>query len=293
MIITNKYNLPEAFMGALKAHDDEYQGSRGETDISATQLIKPPLVLQLYKQKDGEIIEDVSDRIYSIFGSAVHKILEENTETTGTAEQRLFMDCDGWKVSAQGDHLSKDGVLSDYKVTGVFKVQLGDYEEYEEQLNVLCYLYKEAGLTVEKLQIVALVRDWSIRKKRFARLRGQVYPDAPAVVIPIPMWTSEKTHLYIKERVALHKRYEGVALEDIEECTPKEKWQSPSTYAVMKKGQKNAIRGGVCDTLAQAYKKLEEMEKKSGEFYIEERPEEEIRCADYCHPELCPYKKEK
>lgn len=292
MILTNKYNLPESFINAIIAHDEEYQAGRGDTDISATQLIKPPLVVQILKQKSDEIVEDVSDRIYSILGSATHKILEDNVETTGTAEQRLFIEVNDWVVSAQGDHLATDGTLTDYKVTGLFKIQKGDFTEYEQQLNILNYIYNQNGYEVKKLQIVAVLRDWSKRKLRFARLRGKNdYPEAPVKVINIPMWTPEKTHQYILERVKLHQQYDGKPLEEVVECTKEEKWQDASKYAVMKEGNANAVRGGVKETLAEAQIKLEELkEAKKGNFYIEERPEAAIRCEDYCHEEFCPYR---
>lgn len=294
MILTNRYNLPESFTLAVKSHDEDYQAGRGETDISATQLIKPPLVVQILKQRGDEIVEDISDRIYSILGSAVHKILEDNVETTGTAEERIFMEVNGWTISAQGDHLSVDGTLTDYKVTGLYKIQKEDYDDYEKQLNILNYLYSSQGYEIKKLQIVAVLRDWSKRKLRFARIRNdKSYPESPVKVINIPIWTPERTYQYIEERVKLHQKYDGIALEDVIECSREEKWQDPSTYAVMKEGQKNAIRGGVKETLAEAQVKLDEMkETKKGNFYIEERPEAAVRCEDYCYPELCPYREE-
>jgi hypothetical protein len=96
MKFTNNHNLPESFVNFVRA--DKY--SRGDADISVTQLIDSPRVRLLRNDKADEMETDVSDRVWSLFGTAVHHILEStNASHAVTMEERLFMEVDGWKLS--------------------------------------------------------------------------------------------------------------------------------------------------------------------------------------------------
>ena len=70
MIITNKFGLPKPFENIAK--NPSY--SKGKAHISATSLLNSPKIVTLLKKYDDELEQDVSDMIWSIFGSAVHKI---------------------------------------------------------------------------------------------------------------------------------------------------------------------------------------------------------------------------
>ena len=72
MKITNKAGLPEAIVQAVRA--DPYD--KGAARFSVTELIGPPIIRLLHQQHDDEVEEDAADRIWSLFGSAVHGILE-------------------------------------------------------------------------------------------------------------------------------------------------------------------------------------------------------------------------
>ena len=59
--ITNKYGLPSSLYNALA--NDPYVGGG---DISITRLIAPPRIVALRKRHEAEIVEDASDRIWSL-----------------------------------------------------------------------------------------------------------------------------------------------------------------------------------------------------------------------------------
>ena len=78
MKITNHFNLPQPLVDSVKS-DEWYE--KGDCDISVTQLIGPPQIRLLSEKHKDELEQDVTDRIFMLFGSAVHNILEKaNTD---------------------------------------------------------------------------------------------------------------------------------------------------------------------------------------------------------------------
>ena len=72
MKLTNKFNLPQTFMNVL----ERPTYSKGKAHLSATELLMPPQIAQLRKTHWEDLEEDVADRIWAIFGTAIHSILE-------------------------------------------------------------------------------------------------------------------------------------------------------------------------------------------------------------------------
>jgi hypothetical protein len=68
-ILTNKYNLPDTLVQAVKQDSHKMAGT-----ISVTELIDSPRIRILKKQHDYEV--DVSDLLYALMGTALHHILE-------------------------------------------------------------------------------------------------------------------------------------------------------------------------------------------------------------------------
>lgn len=280
MNLTNKSNLPEAIIKALQ--NDGYNS--GDSDFTATSLLKPARLAALEKRHKDEAQEDAEDGLYRLYGQIAHGILERANEAD-LSEKRFFAEFKGYKVSAQIDTLSlKDGVLSDFKFSTAwgFKKDSDPKPEWCAQLNIQLELMRANGLDAQKLQIVGLLRDWQISKAK----EDSNYPQKPIVILDIPMWSRKTTQLFIEMRIAAH-----VAAEvSLPECTPEERWSKPDTWAVIKKGQKRAINGGVqlAEDLAKAVQ-----EKTPGTF-IEHRPGESVRCKNYCRvSSFCnQYKKE-
>lgn len=81
----------------------------------------------------------------------------------------------------------------------------------------------------------------------------------------------------MKTKIAEYKQYKDLADDDIPPCTPKERWDKPTTYAVMKPGNKRATR--VMDTADEAEKLAVDLGKGC---YVETRTGESVRCAEYC-----------
>ncbi|MGA0134226.1 MAG: hypothetical protein ACO3ND_07715 [Opitutales bacterium] len=260
--ITNLHNLPEALVAAVR--NDPYTGGG---DISVTKLIDAPQRRALWRQHQDAIEEDVSERIWSLLGQAVHHILER-AGTDTLVEQRLFAEMAGWTISGQFDrlHLSSK-TLSDYKVTTTYKAK-GD-DNWTRQLNILRWLAFQNNLEVDRLEIVAIFRDF----RRSEAERNPDYPQQAVKVIEIPVWSLDETAEYIRERVLLHQAAQAG---DPAPCTDEERWYSGDKWALMKPGGKRALRV------------LEEKPDFVPDGTIlEHRPGRYRRCEQYC--EVAPW----
>lgn len=266
MKITNRYNLPEAFVNAV-ASDHIMVPDR----ISVTSLIGSPLRRQLMLKHADTLEDDVSNRMWAMLGTAVHSILEKNLPEGSISEMKFEHKIGLITLSGIMD-LYHNGVISDYKITSVWSYIFGDKPEWEAQLNTYAFLCEDAGLPVEKLEINAILRDWSKYGK------GDNYPAMPFQRIPVKLWSKEQREEFIIERMRLHFDVEAT------ECTPEEKWQRPTTYRVLKKGRKTAVR--VFETQEEA----DFLIATNKDYYLEIRQGVCMRCKDYCAVAgYCPY----
>jgi hypothetical protein len=264
MNLTNLLGLPDAFVAAVK--NDPYTGGG---DISVTKLIDAPQRRVLYGKYKDFVVEDVSDRVWAVMGQAVHTVLER-AGTSALVEERLFMDVNGWKLSGQFDRLHvADKTIQDWKVTTTYKAD-GD-ESWTRQLNILRMLAIHNGHDIERLQVVAIFRDWQRSKAE----RDEKYPQSNVKIIEIPVWDNDFAMAYIAERVGMHQ---AAVNGDEVQCSDEERWYAGSTFALMKEGNKRATK--VADT-------REELGEPAKGFFIEERKGGYRRCEGYC--EVAPF----
>ena len=281
MKFTNKFNLPQTFVNVI--HRPTY--SKGKAHISATEIINSPRIVQLKKKHWDDIEQDASEMVWSLFGSAVHNILEHGKDKHHIVEERLNIEFEGWKISGAIDlqELEPNGTMtiSDYKVTGAWAV-MNEKDDWHRQLNIYGWMVEKVKkVPVGKLQIIAIIRDWSARDA--ASKEG--YPQSPVATIDIPLWTFEEREAFITKRIYDH----GTALFEMEtdgempDCTPEEMWEKKTSYALKKDG--NVRAKSVHETLEDAEKamaKSEETAKKNEKFAIEVRQGERTRCRSYC-----------
>lgn len=272
--MTNKYNLPQTFVNVLQR--PTY--SKGRANLSVTQLINSPKIVALTQKYQDDLEEDVADMVWSIFGSAVHKVLEHGKDPHHVIEERIFLDIDGWKISGAVDlQIKHDDSISirDYKTTSAWSV-MSDKIEWEYQLNIYAFLVEKVkAVPVKDLGIVAIIRDWN---RREASTR-EGYPEAPIKELPIRLWTMEERERFILHRIAQHSACEFAieANEPLPDCTPEEMWERPTVYAVRKKG--NVRAKSLHDTEADAQAAAEKLGK---DYEVEIRPGERVRCATFC-----------
>jgi hypothetical protein len=274
MKLTNKYNLPQTFVNVL----NRPTYTKGKAHLSATEIINSPRIVQLKKIHWDNLEEDVADKVWAIFGTAIHAVLELGKDDHHIIEQRLHANVDGWDISGAIDlqRVEDDGIIvADYKTTGAWAV-MNEKSDWEQQLNIYAWLVEKVKkVPVKKVEIIAIIRDWS---RRDAQVK-EGYPEAPIKVIDVPLWTFAQRENFIKERIQLHSNalFAAETSDDLPECSPSEMWEKPAFWAVRKIGNKRATT--VLDTEDKALAKIEELGKG---YEIEFRPGERTRCANFC-----------
>ena len=273
MQITNRHNLPTAL--ARAARRDTY--SRGASRKSVTQLISSPRIDVLREKHAAALTSDITDRIWSLLGTAVHHLLEAAAADGHVSEERLFTEINGWTISGAVDVQHEDagpGII-DYKCTSVYSVMY-DKPEWEHQLNSYAFLaWANKGIKIERLQICAILRDW---RKSDAEKGDLSYPQQPIVMVEIPVWSTDEQLAFLTERVKLHQQAAAAADfgDELPLCTDEDRWIRSAKWAVFKSGGKRAVR--VYDTETEA---REEAEKLGGR--VEKRGGEPKRCTNnYC-----------
>lgn len=293
--ITNKANLPLPFYNAC-AHD----GYVGGGDISITRLISPPRIVALRKVHEDEIVEDATERVWSLLGKTAHKVLELSAgdnkdivvETRLSMPFGTFVNESGepvkWTVSGQPD-VYHNGILYDYKITSVWSVIFG-HDEWEKQMNLQAMLHRYRGDKVEQAFIIAIMRDHQKRKAQFER----DYPPESVKKIGIPLWTQEQAIAYTKERVRIHYNAQIHYAKTKDEsvlpmCTDEERWYRGSSWPVYKQdalGKKNKKADRVYATREQAERHVVEnastLPKGKTFAPLAERRGEYMRCQSYC-----------
>jgi hypothetical protein len=277
--ITNKFGLPDYVVAALT--NDGY--SKGKSNRSVTQLIDSPQIVALSKDHADEIEIDVTELLFTAFGTNFHKLMESGADAHDrhTSEERLFAAIDGWRISGAIDLQSTEDdetvTVTDHKTCSVWSVIFGK-KEWERQLNVYAWLVEVNGKRVSALQVAAFMRDW---KRRDAETKSD-YPQSPIMILDIPLWSFDERDEYVRQRVALHQDTEYLRLtgDKLPPCSDEERWMKPTTYAVKKPANKRAIR--VFSSFEEAKAYVKEPGKGRASLIIEERKGEATRCKDWC-----------
>jgi hypothetical protein len=261
MIVTNLHGLPLPLVRAVE--NDPYD--RGDADISVTQLIRPPRQVELERLHKDELTEDASDRIWALCGQIGHLILER-AANVGMTEHRLAVTRLGWKISCAVDLWDKQWVC-DYKFCSGWAIKDGPKKEWIEQTNMQRLIAIENGFDVTNIQIVAILRDWSVMEAK----RNPDFPQSQVQVYNLPIWSKEEAEEWLIFAVLGHQ----AARRKLPECTAAERWERPTKFAVKKNGAKRALK--LYDTMDEAMAALPEKGHA-----IEKRPGEQVRCENYC-----------
>lgn len=321
---TNVTGLPQPIVSAVMAHPHRPFKPCAR---SVTELLQPPQQRYLMELHWDDLVEDAADRIWALMGTAIHKVLEQ-AEQTGISEKGLsqWYDLPGvGKVQLTGtpDRLAivsegldptyppssrkrtKRYTLQDYKVASVWEFIMGVADEKKWQLRMYDHLLLELGYQIDRAELVFIFRDWKKReaKQELQRLNSferhnrpaPKYPLTQCVKIPVARWSREEYMGFISVRFT--DQMNPVP----RPCTKEERWAKDDVYAVKKKGNKSAERGGLHPThdQAEAFIKARASAKgaklKETDFVIEFRQGESTRCEDYCAVrDFCPqYKRMK
>lgn len=219
MKFENKWKLPQPIFEAITR--DPYNS--GGANITVTQLIRPPRPVQLMKRHEAKLVEDISGRLWSMYGQLMHALLERALppgQVDYILERRLFAEVNGWRVSGQFDLYERaTETLFDYKFVGAYAIKLALREgrpEWEQQLNSLAFLARKNGMTVKNLKIIGCARDYSER----VEAEGL----APIETINFRRWTDEEAEKFVTDRVKLHQDAGALPDEKLPECSREERW---------------------------------------------------------------------
>lgn len=289
MHLSNELNLPSPFVDAAKSNH-RYKPNR----YSVTEVLGGTCEAVLKRRHGHEVTEDVADRVWAIFGTAVHKVLEEAKHgPSQKAEKWLCVDIGEYELSGILDLYDADTkTVTDWKTTSVWSVMFKDYESWRTQTLVYCWMLRQNGEDARKGEIVALMRDHSMRKAQFE----PDYPKHP--VVKFEWEFSDEDFEGVAEKVghwfAQVSRQEKRPDEELKPCSEPERWHKPDKWAVMRRGKKKAVK--LFEDKESAVEHMDwlanQPSNKGKGLYVEHREGEDTRCESYCAVSaFCPHGK--
>lgn len=302
MRITNEFNLPKALVNIANKNN---QPHNKENCFSATTLLKGVKEIVLDIRHFDEITMDVSDMVWTIFGTAVHEIAEkghdgEDGESEIAFEYVLPIKSKlgkTYKLTGRCDLYNENKfLLEDYKTATTWKFIYKDFEDWEKQGYTYTFLIRKSGKYVNKINFHALLKDWSQGDLEKAKKKGEYYPEHSIVTYS---FVPEESKLHDIELAILEKAQKIVDIieneipdDEIEICNENERWATKPMWAVMKEGRVTALK--LCESEKQAKEYIDMQFKDKNKMYIQYRPGEDKKCMRYCPCcEFCNYYKEK
>jgi hypothetical protein len=284
--ITNKFNLPEAMIRALQS-DYEYKEKR----YSVTTLLAPIRETMLKRRYHDSIETDASELIWALWGTGIHKALEVSPKDGELLEQGLGAEIiNGYKLTGYADMIDLNRkMVIDYKSTSVWQYVNGDFSKYKLQLQMYAYLYfKMTGLFIDKGQVVMFMRDFSKMKSKH---ESGNYPERPVMTLDFDLGTPDEIEKWIVERMTTLISYEHEPDFALPLCTLDERFNNGDQYAVMKKGNKRAVK--LHQNMESANAHLEYLQSTGDAIYsIEVRKGIDTKCLEYCSVNMhCDYYK--
>lgn len=293
-MLTNNLGLPQPFVSAATS---DHQPT--ENRYSVTTILGSTCEAVLWRRHGDEVDTDVSDMVWLIFGSAVHQILENAEESDSQIkENKIVVEVgNGYEMSGIFDlYDDSTGTVTDYKTCSVWKITYGEFEDWRKQTLLYCWMLRQIGFDARHGEIVALIKDHSKRKARFEK----GYPKHPTFRIGWDFTERDMANAqkYVADWFREIARQEALDDDELVTCTEEQRWRKPDKWAVMKIGQKRAVRlydneeeaQRRCDLENRSARNRSEVEK----HYVEFREGEDSKCEGYCEVrEWCPYWKAK
>lgn len=284
MKLTNELNLPQPFVDAATS-DYQYTDKR----YSVTSVLKGTREAILQRRHSEEIETDVSEMVWAIFGSAVHKILEQSEETADQLKENwLSVEVqNGYELSGIFDlYDDATGTVTDYKTATVWKFIYKEFDDWRTQCLAYVWLLRKIGFNARRGEIVGMLKDHSKTKAK----TDQTYPQHPVQRIGWNFTDKdlEEFERWLKAKFAEIEAAEKLSDDDLPLCSDVERWHKPDKYAVMKEGRKTAVK--LYDSEEEANARVEAEGKG---YYVEHRKGEDSKCLNYCSAcEFCSHYKE-
>jgi hypothetical protein len=270
MKLTNEDNLSLSIAVFLAADFYNHNRHPGKLHMSATGLLKPmrQIILGLRTQEieASSLVRDINTFIPSRMGTAIHAGIEkawlhryreallalgkpkemiERIRINPTdimlkedpyiipvyLEQRFRKNFDDFVIDGEADFVG-DGVLEDYKSTGVYGYMKDTNDDkYIQQGSIYRWLAPEI-ITADFMWIQFIFTDWS--KLDAMKRKKAGYPQSRIIGKKLVLMSYEETESFIKEKIRKIKKYLNTPEIDLPECTKEELWQNDTTWAYYK-----------------------------------------------------------
>lgn len=291
MEYTNNFNIPQVVIDAIVA--DKYEVDPLKNIYSVSSLISPPKIRQLFKRHIKDIKRDISEDLWIFLGKMGHRVFENVSDVNRLKEERISVSYGGYNITGKSDLYDGDTKsITDFKFTSVWNYiyNPNGKEEWVNQLNLYAWLFRKYNFEVNFLRILCILRDWMKSKAK----SDIDYPKIPFVEIKIDLWDFEKQEKFLIERLTFHEKQNNLSDDEITICNEKERWTRPTSYAILKEGNKKATK--VFEDKEIANKELEIIKEKNKKdsYILETREGIDVRCVDYCDvSQFCNYWKGK
>lgn len=259
MRYTNYRHLP-AQVVALMA--DVFRSYDAGDSFSATTLIESPRIVQLKLRHD--LIMDYSDLWAPFVGSLLHTHFEDQNQP------RLYAELFGYRVSGRPDRIDNT-TLIDYKTGGEVSLFQHEKPSWERQLNIYAWLCRQNGITIDRLVVIPIALDWRSSSTK---------SDTPSTEVNVRLWPDDEQDNYVSTQLLLHASCEHLPDDELPFCTPEQMWVKARKIAVMRKGNKRALK--LLDSEDEVAMFFDHSDFTSGRLYLENRPEKRMRCESYC-----------
>lgn len=273
MKFTNRHNLPSVFEKIFT--NNQYQ--KKPNSFGATTLLMPVQEIIFQQRYSDFLLEDLSDRIPALIGTAVHDYLERNDDEDYVEMYLNYEIFDDLFVSGKIDKYIKDEfTIVDYKTAKVNKIIYEDFDDWKMQGLIYAWLLFKNEFIVEKIRFISILKDWS----KFARMNNysndKFYPDSPIYVYEFKVNSYDLNYIdeYITNKMKQIKEWKELPDEELLRKPIEERWQPKKTYAIIGEGKKRARK--IFEDKTHALNNLKENE------FIEERIESPSKLDMYC-----------
>lgn len=279
MKYTNRMNFPKYIFDWLSA--DNYDHSKDDHAFSATTLLKPVKVHWLTARYLDGIESDVTERLSSCLGNAIHDSLEKVKTEGVSKEQRLkrSLKINNIDLTVVGKydvlvHEKERWTLRDIKTTSVWAyIYGGKDDEYSKQLSIYRWLLQDICSVDSVAFIDFFFTDWQSSKAK----TDPSYPQYRLIPgYKIDLMTFQQTEEYLKTRLFLFEKYRNVPDLQLPDCTLAELWATKEVFAVKKPDNQRATK--LCDTQKEAEQYIANNKLKA---IVERRAPRAKRCS-YC-----------
>lgn len=257
MMYQNKSEIPLP-LAVFLAHDD-YSIEKGA--ISATTIIKPIRQIVLARRVDsGDMVADISSRIASRVGTAIHDAIEKAWQDPKQSlkalgyppkvidrikvnpspeerddcipvymEQRKSKSIAGYTITGKFDFVA-DGIVQDFKSTSVFTyIYQSNVEKYALQGSIYRWLNPDI-ITEDYMYIHYIFTDWSAVKAK----QEKDYPQSRLLTQKIDLFSIDQTERYLRNKLRQLDELKDADEEHIPECSDSDLWRTDSVWKYYK-----------------------------------------------------------